>query len=127
MNKMIAKINFLLVVFGLLVSGCQNEVTEIIEPSQNDAFNTNSAVSELVQRTSYNDGSDDNIIDGSSCVKLVLPVTVKANGVEFTIQSEDDYSEIEKILDRFDDDDDWVEIFFPVTVVLADHTENYCK
>jgi hypothetical protein len=54
---------------------------------------------------------------------LVLPVTVKANGVEFTIQSEDDYSEIEKILDRFDDDDDWVKIFFPVTVVLADHTE----
>lgn len=123
MGKRIAKLNFLLIVLGLLISGCQKEVTEIIEPSQNDAFNTNSAVSELVKQTSYNDGSEDNIIDGSSCTMLILPVTVKANGIQFTIRSEKDFSRIEKILDRFDDDDDIVEIIFPVTVVLADHTE----
>jgi len=123
MNIGIVKTVFLLVVFGLVIASCQQEVTEIIEPTDNNAFNTNSSISDLAQRTSTNDGSADNIIDGASCVELVLPVTVKANGVEITVNSEEDFSEIEKILDRFEDDDDKVEIMFPIKIILPDYTE----
>jgi hypothetical protein len=69
------------------------------------------------------DGSDDNIIDKSSCSSIVLPIIVVANGLEIHLDSEEDLVTVEKILDQFEWDDDIIEILFPITVILADHTE----
>jgi len=122
---MIVKIleKVLAVMMILLFSACQEEITEIIEPSVDESFDSGSTVSDLVQRTSLIDGSIDNIIDGSSCTRLVLPVVIEADGVELTIQIEEDFAELERILNQFDDDDDIVEIKYPVTIVLADYSE----
>jgi hypothetical protein len=80
-------------------------------------------VADLLQRTAQNDGSDDNIIDNASCLDIELPVTVNVNGLEITVDSEEDLELIEEIFDEFDDDIDELEIFFPITIILADFTE----
>ena len=122
------KINFRLLAFISMFSlifflGCQKDITEIIETPSEQVITTDSKVAELVQRTAMRDGSDDNIIDKSSCSSVVLPVTVVVNGLEILLDSEEDFVTVEKILDQFEDDDDIIEIFFPITVVLADHSE----
>ena len=113
-----------IIIFSLFcLGGCQQEITEIIDPQPEEVFSGDSQVADLILRTSLNDGSSDNIIDGSSCISLVLPVTVVVNGKEVKINSQDDFKTVEHILDEFDDDDDTVKIIFPVTVVLADHSQ----
>jgi hypothetical protein len=109
---------------GLLFSfGCQQDVTEIIDAPTAEVITPESNVAELIQRTAMRDGSDDNIIDKSSCSSIVLPIIVVANGLEIHLDSEEDLVTVEKILDQFEWDDDIIEILFPITVILADHTE----
>ena len=108
--------------FMLFVS-CQNEETEIINPPNDEIIDGNSTTANLMARTASNDGSVDNIIDYANCLEVVLPVTVTANGITITIQSVADYSQLENILDAFTNDDDLVDITFPITVILNDYTE----
>ncbi|MGK7390516.1 MAG: hypothetical protein ACNS60_09195 [Candidatus Cyclobacteriaceae bacterium M2_1C_046] len=104
-------------------SSCQEEIVEIQEPPKDEAFTANSSVAALAQRVSLNDGSEDNIINGASCISFALPITVVVNGQEIIIESEEDYSKVEKILDRYEDDEDSLEVVFPVTVILPDYTK----
>lgn len=107
----------------MLMMSCQNEETEIINPSNNDIIEGDSVAANLMARMATNDGSVDNIIDYANCLEVVLPVTVTANGITITIQSVADYSQLENILDAFTNDDDAVDITFPITVILNDYTE----
>jgi hypothetical protein len=105
----------------VILSGCQKEITEIIDPPEGEVFKTNTPVSDLIQRTSLNDGSFDNIIDGSSCTLIKLPISVMVNGQEILLESPKDFNKVEKIIDESDDDK--VVIAFPITVILADYSE----
>lgn len=107
----------------LFLFGCQKEIDQKIEAPLEEVFTQESLVAELVQRTALRDGSSDNIIDGSSCTSIVLPITVNVNGLDITLDSKEDFITVENILDKFDDDDDIMNILFPVTVILADHSE----
>jgi len=111
-------------IMGLfLFSGCQKEATEIIDTQSEKVITPDSKIAELVQRTAMKDGSEDNIIDKSSCTSLVLPITVVVNGIEIILDSYEDFVTVEKILDKFDFDDDIINIIFPVKIILADHSE----
>lgn len=116
---------FLILVVGsfLFLYGCQKEIDETIEAPKEEVFTHGSPVTDLIRRTAQKDGSADNIIDGSSCSSLILPISIVVNGVELNLDSPNDFNNVELILDEFDDDDDLIEIFFPVTVILADHSE----
>lgn len=107
----------------MLMMSCQNEETEIINPSNEDIIEGDSTAANLMAKMATNDGSIDNIIDYANCLEVVLPVTVTANGITITIQSVADYSQLENILDAFTNDDDAVDITFPITVILNDYTE----
>ena len=117
------KLMFLPFLVLMLMMSCQNEETEIINPSNNDIIEDDSTAANLMARMATNDGSVDNIIDYANCLEVVLPVTVTANGITITIQSVADYSQLENILDAFTNDDDAVDITFPITVILNDYTE----
>ena len=52
-----------------------------------------------------------------------LPVTVFANGIEIVVDSEEDLERIEETFDASDDDNDTLEIVFPITVTMSDYTE----
>ena len=107
----------------LLFASCREEEFELIEGPQEEVLQANSKVANLLQRTSTKDGSNDNIIDNANCVSVQLPITVVVNGLEIIVDSEDDFETIEDIFDALDDDEDILEILFPITVILSDYAE----
>lgn len=113
----------LIAILGFFLGGCQEEIIEIRDPQNDSTISADSPVAELVQKTSMKDGSADNILDNSSCSTVVLPVTVIANGVEVEINGVDDFKLVERIFDESGTDNDSLEFIFPITVILADHTE----
>jgi hypothetical protein len=105
----------------VLANGCQQEVIEIIQPPAEEVIIPGSPVADLVERVSLKDGSADNILDKASCLTLVLPVTVRIDDDLFRVETEEDLKWIEEILEADDDDD--LEIIYPVTGLLPDYTE----
>ncbi len=107
----------------LLFTSCQEETLELTQAAQEEILVAKSDVSELMKQTATNDGSIDNIIDRSNCFNIVLPVTVNVNGLEVIIDTKEDFKVIESIFDEFEDDDDLLDIIFPITIVLNDYEE----
>jgi len=107
----------------LLFMSCQDEVIEITEPTESEAIVAGSELSDLMEAIATFDGSADNIIDNASCLSIELPVIVIVNNLEISIDSEEDYAVVEDIFDEFDDDDDSLEIIFPITIILSDFSE----
>lgn len=125
-NNMKTKLRTLLLIpfFALLLfTSCQEEVIEITQPTESEALVATSELTSMLSATSVMDGSEDNIIDKASCLSVQLPVTVKANGKEVVIASKEDYKKIEAIFNELEDDDDTLNIVFPITIIKADHTE----
>jgi hypothetical protein len=115
---------FVLPFFALsLFTSCQDEIIEITDPNAQETFVAASNIASLMSRTSTRDGSFDNIIDGSQEFSVNLPVTVIVNGVTMTISTEADFELIEANFDANEDDEDTLEIVFPITVTLRDHSE----
>ncbi|WP_157811564.1 LamG domain-containing protein [Lacinutrix sp. Bg11-31] len=112
-----------LCVIALLVFACQEELTEVALPNNQEMIIENSSLAELIQNTVSLDGSIDNIIDNANCLLINLPVTVEINGVTVIIDSIEDYQVVEAIFDEINTDEDSVEILFPITVTLNDYTE----
>ncbi len=113
----------LVTVAAVLATSCRKEESVLIEGPQNEVLKANSVVANLMQRTAMKDGSDDNIVDGANCFSIDFPFTVVVNGMEITVTSEEDLDTVEDIFDEFDDDDDTLEISFPVTIILSDFSE----
>ena len=125
-NIMKSKMRTLLLIpfFALLLfTSCQDEVIEVTPPAESEALVANSTLTSFISSTSAKDGSADNIIDKASCLSVELPVTVVVNGLEIIIDSKEDYKVIEAIFNKFEDDNDNLEIVFPITITLADHSE----
>lgn len=111
----------LLFSFAILTS-CRTEDDMAIDPPAEQTLVANSTIANLMSRTSYNDGSNDNIIDNASCFNVQLPVNVIANGTEVVVTSSSDYQTIEDIFDADNTDTDTLEIIFPITVTFEDYT-----
>ncbi len=107
----------------ILFTSCQNEVTDITETNSEETFTAESVLAQSMLRTTTFDGSYDNIIDSANCISVNLPVTVIVNGVTITIEDIEDYDDIEDIFDEYNDDDDNLEIVFPITIILTDYEE----
>tara|TARA_R110002124_G_scaffold131910_2_gene294398 strand:+ start:33985 stop:35034 length:1050 start_codon:yes stop_codon:yes gene_type:complete len=107
---------------GLLTS-CQKEEEEYIDDTDEETITANSTLAINLLSAAQNNGSIDNIIDGSSCVSIVLPVNVIANGQPLLIDSVSDLQTIQLIFDQYPNDLDVVEIVFPITIVYEDYSE----
>ena len=121
------KLNFrfalILSLFALLIfTSCQDEV---LQETQNpeETIIPNSDVANAMRSAAANNGSLDNILDGTDCFSINLPVTIIANGITITIDSLEDLEILEEIFDEFEDDEDLLEFFFPITIILNDYTE----
>ena len=108
---------------ALAFTSCQKEEPFQEDIDQEQTLTASSATVELMERTVSNDGSYDNIVDGASCFDIRFPYTVEVNGLELTIDSMEDLKTIEEILDAVDDNEDIMEIVFPITITMADYTE----
>lgn len=112
-----------LLVVALSFTACQKEYDPVVQTSEEDTMTANSAAASLMTNMVSNDGSFDNIVDGSSCFDIHFPYTVNVNGLELTINSKDDLRLIEEIFDSIDEDNDILDIIFPVTISMADYSE----
>lgn len=110
----------LMSIFSL--TSCQSEVDEV----EGDNPNTNTANSTTatnLKRVAMFDGSSDDFIDGSSCSALKFPFIAKVNGVSLTFISQLSFEQAISILGELNNNDDTVEIKFPVTLKMSDYTE----
>ena len=113
-----------LLVGALSFTACQEEFEDVnTSNAQEESFQATSSTAQLIEKTAFRDGSFDNIVDGASCFALNFPYTVNVNGLDITVDSEEDLDLIEEIFDQFEDDEDVLEILFPIIITLADHTE----
>ncbi|MFK7814626.1 MAG: hypothetical protein AB8B59_19175 [Maribacter sp.] len=113
----------ILLALTLIFTSCSTEDPLDIQYDDTQTLTASSATSKLIANTVSNDGSHDNIIDGSSCFDIRFPYTVMVNGLEITIDSDDDLQLIEELFDAVDGDDDLLDIIFPITITKADYTE----
>lgn len=123
MSFSIKKLSLLLTVLLISLSSCRDAEIIDVDGSGDQALKANSEVATLMQRTSKNDGSNDNILDNANCFNLKFPVTVIANGQMITVTNEDDLDKVEDIFDALDDDTDEIMLNFPITIILSDFTE----
>lgn len=113
-----------LLVLALTFTSCQEEFEPLPEDeAQEEAINASSSTAKLIEDTCSNDGSFDNIVDESSCFNINFPYTVKVNGVELTIESIENLDMIEDIFDALEEDEDVLDIIFPITITMADYSE----
>ena len=123
MKKLITNVMFAgFVAMALLLNSCQEEFEEVGSDAQ-ETIAADSSTAQLMINTASNDGSFDNIVDESSCIAVQFPYTVEIAGIQITIDSIEDLRLIEEIFDEFDDDEDVLDIIFPITIILADFTE----
>ena len=113
----------LLLFTAMILFSCQKEEEEFIDETEEETITANSTLGVLLTRTSQNRGDLDDIIDGSDCITVNLPITVFANGQKVIIEDEDDIDLVEDIFDQSSNDQDTLEIVFPITVTLADFTQ----
>ena len=105
-------------------TSCQSEFEEVnTSDTQGESFAANSSTALLIENTARLDGSFDNIVDGSSCIALNVPYSVNVNGIDLVIDSREDLHLIEEIFDEFEEDDDILEIIFPITITTKDLDE----
>lgn len=110
---------FLIVLFSLIA--CRDVVD--VNDSSETLLESDSELVVLMEQTSMNDGSVDNILDNSSCFKVKLPVTVIANGNTIVITTENDYNTVEFYFDESDTDDDKIEFVYPITLINEHYNE----
>jgi hypothetical protein len=113
----------ILTVMTLAFTACQDEFEQVDSVNEQETLLANSNTAKLLERTVSNDGSTDNIVDGTSCFNIHFPYTVKVNGAEITINALPDLDKIEAVFDAIDDDEDLLDIIFPITVSLADFSD----
>ncbi|MGX1929783.1 hypothetical protein [Flagellimonas sp. 2504JD4-2] len=123
MKKLINNVMYIaLFAMTLSFTSCQEEFEEVNGDNQ-ETLEAGSSTALLIEKTSSNDGSYDNIVDGASCFALNFPYTVNVNGIDVTIDSKEDLQTIEDIFDEVDVDEDILEILFPITITYADFSE----
>ncbi|BFP41960.1 hypothetical protein FGF1_28050 [Flavobacteriaceae bacterium GF1] len=123
MKKYVNKLMYVgFIAMVLLFNACQDEFEEVGSNSQ-ETLEAGSSTAKLIMNTASNDGSFDNIIDEASCIAIQFPYTVEVAGIQVTIDSMEDLKVVEEIFDEFDDDEDILEIIFPITITLSDFTE----
>ena len=117
------KIILLLFLTALSFASCRTEETEFIQAPEDETLVANSSIALLMQRTTSNDGSIDNIVDKANCFDIKFPYEIRVNNQDLALNSNADFVSVECVFDESDDDTDTIEIIFPIEIVLEDFTE----
>jgi len=113
---------FLFALFALFsFTACQDEATELDNPNAQETVVPSSLLANLVSRTTANFGASDDILDGSNCFSVELPVTFVIENITVTVETESDLDQLYDILDNFEGD--ILDFVFPITIVFNDYTE----
>ena len=116
---------FLIALLAIVtLNSCQKEEDIIIDPTDNsESFNGSSNFAANLLSATQNNGSLDNLIDGTSCFSIDFPVDVIANGQQVTLNSIEDLQLVEDIFNLFIGDTDVLNLVFPLTLISEDFSE----
>lgn len=115
------RLGYILLTLMLFVN-CQEDEVIIDNPPVEETIEINAPLFNVLITMAENEGSLDDIIDGTPCASIALPVTLIVNGVEITIDTIADIALILKVYDETDTDEDILELLFPITLVLSDYS-----
>ncbi|MCM4168550.1 hypothetical protein DHD08_12755 [Arenibacter sp. H213] len=104
----------------ICLGACQKEFEDLPEQNNQEAINASSNTAQLIKGASSKDGSYDNIVDGASCFSINFPYVVNINGLNVNLKTVNDLELIKGLLGENDDD---LDIRFPIIVTLADYSE----
>lgn len=102
---------------------CQDEVTEITQPTEQEALVPDTPLAQNIFNMSTLSSSASSIVTNTTCLTVDLPFSVVVNGIEISVETDEDYDIIATIFDEFDDDDDELQIVYPITLILFDYSE----
>jgi hypothetical protein len=108
----------------LMFTSCQKEEIDITQPNENEAIVADSELAKLVEATSKQDGSKDDVVDGARCFTLKLPVVIHiGNDRNIQINTEADFVRVQEILKQYNYTREQIEFNFPIKVVMANYEE----
>jgi len=113
----------ILLVAVLGFTSCQAEDPIEVVVNEEQALTIDSSLAQLMERMVSNDGSHDNIVDGSSCFDIRFPYQVAVGEIKITVSSAADLEIIEAAIDAIESEDVVLDIIFPITITMADYTE----
>jgi len=112
---------FLIAFLFLGLFSCQKE--ETTETVAAESLTKTSALSTLVSRVAQYPTTKDNILDGTDCFAVLLPVTVTVDGVTLTVSSDDNCENVQSIINAHSDDDDVIHFTFPIRIKYKNFQE----
>ncbi|NRD21084.1 hypothetical protein HNV08_13585 [Winogradskyella eckloniae] len=122
--KTIKSYLFSIVLFALFAfTSCQDEITDIELPNDQETLVPNSALVNLMSSTATLDGSTDDFLDNASCFSVDLPVTVLVSDITIVIETEEDLQELEALLNNVSVDEDALDFIFPITIIFNDYNQ----
>jgi hypothetical protein len=110
------------VLFVSLFAGCQTESVVEIYSTRETITNT-TPLATYIQRVVMQKTSQDNIVDKTNCFMIKLPYVVTVNNDQISINSVNDYQFVQANIDAHSNDNDIVNIHFPIAVVFNDYSE----
>lgn len=109
----------------LLFFSCQQE-EEIIIGANNDpapnALVVSSPLTKLISRVTQVPTSADNVLDGTSCFAVQLPITIVINSQTISVASFNDYQTVQNNKDASTTDDDVVNFVYPIILLSKNGT-----
>jgi hypothetical protein len=115
---------FFLFLFALFsFTACQDETTEVDNTDNQETLEPSSTLANLMSRASANFGAADNILDESSCFSVELPVTIVVSDITIIIETEADLEQLEDIFEELEDDEEFLDFVFPITIIFSDYSE----
>lgn len=107
----------LILLFGLL--GCQEEQLTVLENQQEESLVLDTQLVDLMKSVSSHDGSQDDVVDRSSCFSIDFPYVCNVEGVSYTVNAASDLKPF-TIYDVLTPE-------FPVTITYLDHSKEVIK
>ena len=110
-----------IVVFFLVFFSCQKDTETQSQSPQN--LTKASVLTRLMGRVSQSPTSKDNVLDGTSCFAVLLPVSVTVNSTAVAVIDSNQYETVREIIDASGNDDDIVHFGFPIRLRYANFQE----
>lgn len=111
-----------LLFFSLIVfSSCQVDENSVVQ-NNSQSIASSSPLKKLISRVAQNPTNIDNVIDSTSCFSVQLPVSITVNNQQLTINSQDDFQEVQDIKDNDSNDDDIVHFSYPITIKYKNYS-----
>lgn len=121
MSRYFKEIVLILATLSLLNTSCRQEEYAFEGTPLDQSISAGAKITGLLQNVALKDGSDDDILDGSNCISLELPLTVIIDGENYTVNDESDYYTIEALLESSEDSIPM--LVYPVFAILPDYSK----